>query len=165
MGSGLTIKPLQLPTSALARFAPTPAPTITILSVLIPDSQTSKPVSPEGSIWHSSLGTYFRSIGPFPPVRLRRPGWWTPSPRVLSSGPPTPVSDILALVAPSKIFATSLLGTCQTGFHFSGSLDFVRPKAPIRDGVPRTTGNVPNRSTRNSYRNTGLFFQSVASGI
>src|SRR5260363_462104 len=51
------------------------------------------------------------------------------------------------------------------GFPFLRFLGFVRPKAPIRDGVPRPTGNVLNRSTRSSYRNTGLFFQSVASGI
>src|SRR5260363_5891 len=51
------------------------------------------------------------------------------------------------------------------GFPFLRFLGFVRPKAPIRDGVPRPTGNVPNRSMRSSYWNTVLFFQSVASGI
>src|SRR5260364_424639 len=51
------------------------------------------------------------------------------------------------------------------GFPFLQFLGFVRPKAPIRDGVPRPTSNVPNRSMRSSYQKTGLFFQSVASGI
>ena len=41
----------------------------------------------------------------------------------LTSNSPASVSDILALVAPSKIFATSLLGTCQIGFYFFGSLN------------------------------------------
>src|SRR5260364_446553 len=52
-----------------------PSTDLTILLVLIPDSHTPKPVSLEESIWPSSLGTYFQNIGPFPPVRLRRPGW------------------------------------------------------------------------------------------
>src|SRR5260364_367898 len=34
------------------------------------------------------------------------------------------------------------------GFPFLQFLEFVRPKAPIRKGVPRPTGNVPNRSMR-----------------
>src|SRR5260363_108831 len=37
-------------------------------------------------------------------------------------------------------------------FPFLRFLGFVRPKAPIQDGVPRPTGNVPNQSTRSSYR-------------
>src|SRR5260364_396394 len=85
--------------------------------------------------------------------------------RILSSHPLALVSDIPVLVALLKIFATSLLGACQMGFHFSGSLDFVRPKAPIQDGVPRATGNVPNRSMRNSYWNTGLFFKASPVGF
>src|SRR5260364_2184 len=51
------------------------------------------------------------------------------------------------------------------GFSFLWFLGFVRPKAPIRDGVPRPTGNVPNRSMRSSYRNTGLFFKASAVGF
>src|SRR5260364_46091 len=50
-------------------------------------------------------------------------------------------------------------------FPFLWFLGFVCPKALIRDGVPRPTDNVPNRLTRRSYQNTGLFFQSIASGI
>src|SRR5260363_385221 len=42
------------------------------------------------------------------------------------------------------------------GFLFLRFLGFVRPKAPIQDGVLRPTGNVPNRSTRSSYQNTVL---------
>src|SRR6185437_15734406 len=61
-------------------------------------------------------------------------------PKVMSYSSPAPVSDIPVLVAPSKIVATSLLGTFQMGFHFPGSLDLsvsptqLRPKASIRDG-------------------------------
>src|SRR5260364_298972 len=51
------------------------------------------------------------------------------------------------------------------GFPFLQFLGFVRPKAPIRDGVPRPTGNVPNRSMRSSYRNTGLFFKASPVGF
>src|SRR5260363_266966 len=51
------------------------------------------------------------------------------------------------------------------GFSFLWFLGFVRPKAPIRDGVPRPTGNVPNRLTRSSYRNTGLFFKASPVGF
>src|SRR5260363_351776 len=58
-----------------------------------------------------------------------------------------------------------LTRSLPNGFPFLWFLGFVRPKAPIQDGVPRPIGNVPNRLTRSSYQNTGLFFQSVASGI
>src|SRR5260363_27943 len=54
-----------------------------------------------------------------------------PSSRVLSSDSPALVSDILVLVALSKIFATSLLGACQTGFHFSSSLDLCAQRLPF----------------------------------
>src|SRR5260364_138738 len=51
------------------------------------------------------------------------------------------------------------------GFPFLQFLGFVHPKAPIRDGVPRPTGNVPNRSMRYSYQNTGLFFKASPVGF
>src|SRR5260364_74780 len=51
------------------------------------------------------------------------------------------------------------------GFPFLRFLGFVRPKAPIRDGIPRPTGNVPNRLTRSSYQNTDLFFKASQVGF
>src|SRR5260363_230400 len=76
--------------------------------------------------WYLILKHRSFSSGATPAARLVNP-----SSRVLSSDSLAPVSDILALVVLSKIFATSLLGACQTGFRFSGSLDLCAQRLPF----------------------------------
>src|SRR5260364_147446 len=76
--------------------------------------------------WYLILKHRSFSYGATPAARLVNP-----SSRVLSSDSPAPVFDILVLVALSKIFATSLLGACQTGFHFSSFLDLCAQRLPF----------------------------------
>jgi hypothetical protein len=94
-----------------------------------PISQTSNPVGPEGLIY-PALG----AIMVFLPL-VPNSSTWVLFLRCDSGGQvgrPCPQgqrpvlrlrSNIPVLVAPSKIFATSLLGSCQMGFCFPGSLD------------------------------------------
>ena len=54
------------------------------------------------------------------------------------------VSDIPIMVSTIKDLCHLLARGLPNGFPFFWFLGFVHPKAPIRDGVPRPTGNVPN---------------------
>src|SRR6185437_117472 len=94
-----------------------------------PFSQTSNPVGPEGLIY-PALG----AIMVFLPLVPNSSTWVlflrsTPAARLVDLVPKDNVRFLSFgpifqfWLAPSKIRATSLLGTCQMGFCFSGSLD------------------------------------------
>ena len=145
-----------------------------------PDSLSVSPLLPAGNpegLVHldfrclyglPSLGTCFQSTCPFPPVlATRRFGWCVPPSRTWSLGSPVSVSGskFSLPVAPSKIAATSQLGTCQTGFRLFRFPGFIAPKLPFKMVWPRLQISKPNRSLITVNRITGLIFKIVVRGI